>query len=80
MYTDGVTEATNGKNELFKEDRMIEALNKYKNKTPKEILKGVKKSVDEFVGDAPQFDDITMLCVELNIDSENNIVEEGKEN
>ena len=28
-----------------------------------EILAAVKRSVDEFVGDAPQFDDITMLCL-----------------
>ena len=66
LYTDGVVEATNSNNELFKEERMIDALNKHKNKAPKEILKAVKKAVDEFVGDAPQFDDITMLCVELN--------------
>lgn len=65
LYTDGVVEATNSNNEFFKVERMLESLNKHKTKTPKEILKGVKKSVDDFVGDAPQFDDITMLCVEL---------------
>lgn len=68
LYTDGVVEATNSNNELFKEERMLESLNKHKNKSPKDILKALKKDVDVFVGDAPQFDDITMLCVELKID------------
>ena len=68
LYTDGVVEATNSNNELFKEERMLESLNKHKNKSPKDILKALKKDVDAFVGDAPQFDDITMLCVELKID------------
>ena len=62
VYTDGVAEATDAHNELFGTDRMIEALNKNPDATPKEILTTVKRSVDEFVGDAPQFDDITMLC------------------
>ncbi|MBP5444874.1 MAG: PP2C family protein-serine/threonine phosphatase [Acholeplasmatales bacterium] len=66
LYTDGVPEATNGNNELFKIERMVEVLNKHKNKSPNEIIKTVKKAVDEFVGDAPQFDDITMLCLEYN--------------
>ena len=64
LYTDGVPEATNSNNELFKIDRMIESLNKNKSASPKDIIRGVKHSVDLFVGDAPQFDDITMLLVE----------------
>ena len=39
-------------------------LNKVKDGTPDEILPAVKKDIDEFVGEAPQFDDITMLCLE----------------
>ena len=48
---------------------MLSALNLYRSKTPREIIEGVKDSVDAFVGDAPQFDDITMLCLELNEDA-----------
>ena len=40
---------------------MLSALNLYRSKTPREIIEGVKDSVDAFVGDAPQFDDITMM-------------------
>ncbi len=64
QYTDGVTEATNSHNELYGMDRLGTILNKVKTYTPNEILPAVKKDIDEFVGDAPQFDDITMLCLE----------------
>lgn len=64
QYTDGVTEATNANNELYGMDRLGTILNKIKTGTPHEILPEIKKDIDEFVGDAPQFDDITMLCLE----------------
>jgi sigma-B regulation protein RsbU (phosphoserine phosphatase) len=63
-YTDGVTEATNANNELYGKDRLLSVLNKNKGQTPKETLSSVKSDIDDFVGEAPQFDDITMLCVE----------------
>ena len=61
MYTDGVTEATNANNELFGTDRMLEALNRDPDAAPDTILRNVRKEIDAFVGEAPQFDDITML-------------------
>ena len=63
-YTDGVTEATNIGNELYGKERLLLVLNKNKGQTPKETLSSVKSDIDDFVGEAPQFDDITMLCVE----------------
>ena len=41
---------------------MIDALNAYADLTPREILNGIKDTVDAFVGDAEPFDDMTMLC------------------
>ena len=64
QYTDGVTEATNVNNELYGMEKLGTILNKVKNGTPHDILPAVKKDIDEFVGEAPQFDDITMLCLE----------------
>lgn len=61
VYTDGVAEATNAKNELFGTDRMLAALNRKPEDTPQKLLKTVQKEIDTFVGEAPQFDDITML-------------------
>lgn len=49
---------------MFGTERMVAALNANAGKSPEEILKGVRKSVDESVGDAEQFDDLTMLCLE----------------
>lgn len=63
LYTDGVAEATNSHEELYGTDRMIEALNGTEGMTVEEILHTMKKSVDDFTGDAPQFDDITMLSL-----------------
>ena len=65
QYTDGVTEATNASNELYGQDRLTAVLEKYSDKTPTELLPLVRKDIDAFVGEAPQFDDITMLCLEF---------------
>jgi sigma-B regulation protein RsbU (phosphoserine phosphatase) len=63
VYTDGVTEATNANNELFGNDRMLDALNEDPEATPEKLLPTVRRYIDNFVGDAPQFDDITMMCL-----------------
>ena len=63
LYTDGVPEATNSENILFGTDRLIEALNRNKNSDPKQMLTNTKIAVDEFVGEAEQFDDLTMLAL-----------------
>ncbi len=64
QYTDGVTEATDTDEELFGMERLEASLAKVCDKSPEEILGAVKADIDEFVGEAPQFDDITMLCLE----------------
>lgn len=64
LYTDGVPEATNAQEELYGEKRLEKVLNNNKDKTPEELLPAVKKDIDIFVGEAPQFDDITMLSME----------------
>ena len=65
LYTDGLPEATNSEDELFGEDRMLEVLNANKDSGPHDILPAVQKTVDEFVGDAEKFDDLTMLAIIL---------------
>ncbi len=64
VYTDGVAEATNANSELFGTERMLAALNKPFTSC-QELLRNVRADIDEFVGDAPQFDDITMLGFEM---------------
>lgn len=63
-YTDGVTEATTANNELYGMERLESILGETSQMAPKDILPIVKLDIDNFVGDAPQFDDITMICFE----------------
>lgn len=64
QYTDGVTEATNKDHELYGMKRLADILAQNTDKKPAELLPAIKADIDAFVGEAPQFDDITMLCVE----------------
>ena len=64
LYTDGVPEATDAREEPFGGERLLAALNECADGTPEEILNRVRASVDAFVGEAEQFDDLTMLCLE----------------
>ena len=66
LYTDGVPEATSPDDEMFGTDRMIDALNIDPNVGPEQILSNVRQSIDAFVADAEQFDDLTMLCLEYH--------------
>lgn len=70
LYTDGVTEAMNAENELYGENRLPEVLNKNAASDTQTICDAVKADVDLFVGEAPQFDDITMLCLKFNGEGE----------
>ena len=66
LYTDGVTEATDENNRLYGEERLLETVNQNIVKNTQLLCEAVKDDVDRFVGDAPQFDDITMLAVSVN--------------
>ena len=65
LYTDGVPEATDADEKMFTLDGMLSALNEAKDFCSEDILALVWDRVNAFVGDAPQFDDVTMLCLEL---------------
>ena len=64
VYTDGVPEATNADGAMFGLDRMVDVLNEEKGAGPEQVLDNMRRAVDEFVQGAPQFDDLTMLCLE----------------
>ena len=64
LYTDGITEATNAYDELYGENRLLYILKSLQEeKTPRDILGIVRNDLNDFVLDAPQFDDITMLAM-----------------
>ena len=66
LYTDGLPEAERGGDnaEMFGIERMLDALNDDPQTTPRQILEHMREAVADFVQDAEQFDDLTMLCVE----------------
>ena len=66
LYTDGVPEATDSSERQFGTQRMLTALNGHCGEHPEEIIGGVYAAVDSFVGQAEQFDDMTMLCIQYN--------------
>jgi sigma-B regulation protein RsbU (phosphoserine phosphatase) len=73
LYTDGVPEANDADENLFGMERTLEALNKAKDGTAYDEIQSVQDAVGRFVGDAPQFDDLTMLCLQYNgVDEEAN--------
>ena len=63
MYTDGITESINSREELFGEDRLREIIRNNARLTAREILDRILSAVQEFAGDMPQFDDITLLVI-----------------
>lgn len=65
VYTDGVPEATNASGEMYGTERLVNDMNRDGDRSPEEILKTVHADVDKFVGDADQFDDLTMMAIKL---------------
>ena len=62
VYTDGVVEATDSENQLYGEERLLNVMQKTEEMSVKETLEAVRESIDDFVGEAEQFDDITTLA------------------
>jgi phosphoserine phosphatase RsbU/P len=63
VYTDGVSEAMNAKEEEFGEDRLMQLVKPKLHRSASEISDVVLVGVEEFVQDAPQHDDITLVIV-----------------
>ena len=63
LYTDGITEAQNAQEAFFDEDGLREVVRANLGRSARDIQDGVIAQVGAFVGDTPQFDDITMMVV-----------------
>lgn len=61
FYTDGVPDAINAKSEDFGEERLKEVVLKNTKSSAKALIKSLEKSITKFIGDSPQFDDITLM-------------------
>lgn len=63
QYTDGVNEAQNEGSEEYGMERFIESLRRHHEATPSELIEAALTEHRSFVGEAPQFDDITLLAM-----------------
>ncbi|MCX8094100.1 MAG: SpoIIE family protein phosphatase [Candidatus Goldbacteria bacterium] len=63
VYTDGITEAMNGKRELFGEKRFVECIKKYGKLTAKEFIDNLDMEIKAFTQGYPQNDDITIVAI-----------------
>lgn len=64
IYTDGISEAHNNEEKLYGENRLKDVAILYSDESPKGLLEGISKDVEAYCEGAPQFDDMTMLCLE----------------
>lgn len=65
VFTDGLPEATRDDDTQYTIARALRALNVHREESPKDLLTNIRHDVNAFVKDAPQFDDLTMMCIEI---------------
>ncbi len=67
MYTDGVTEASNSKSEMFSDERLKEVLNSstIRHLNIRDMIIDVKSEIQEFASGAPKFDDMTIMAFKV---------------
>jgi len=70
LYTDGVTEAMNSKRELFTEERLQSALCKLRDQEITQVVQNMRQELFNYVQDAPQSDDITMVVLKYKGDGD----------
>ena len=66
QYSDGVTETINTDSSFFKEEGLLEAVNSAPSTEPEELLTHIHTILEEYMGEAEQFDDITLFCTRYN--------------
>jgi len=63
IFTDGVVEAVNSKGDEYGEEALIQVVNQSAATAPAESLKNILASLDSYVGNTPQHDDMTCLLL-----------------
>jgi serine phosphatase RsbU (regulator of sigma subunit) len=63
LYTDGVTEAVNTKNEQFELERLERIVKDNRRLSADELMRKIEADLKQFVGKQPQFDDITIMII-----------------
>jgi sigma-B regulation protein RsbU (phosphoserine phosphatase) len=63
LYTDGITEAINDREEMFSEERLRQVIDECRTLPASEMIAAILQAVESFCGDAPQFDDMTLMVL-----------------
>ncbi len=63
IFTDGIVEAENAKQEEYGEPRLIRLVDRESGSAPAELLRSLLVELDQFVGNTPQHDDMTCLLL-----------------
>ena len=70
LYTDGLTEPENASHELFGKQRITDIIASYKG-SPQELIETMTATIQQFVGDTEQSDDLTMLAIQYTNEHNN---------
>ena len=65
LYTDGITEAVNGKNEEFGLNNLMDAISISSNDSAPDIVTNIAERINRFTGDIPQQDDLTLVVLKV---------------
>lgn len=65
LFTDGVTEAINQKEEQFGQQRLLTLIEENRGLSACEIISKIEAEVTAFSGGQPQFDDITLMIIKI---------------
>jgi len=65
LYTDGVVEARNASGEEFHARRLESYLDGCRDTTAADVVRGLVGRLEDFAGDTPQYDDVTVLVLRV---------------
>jgi len=66
LFTDGITEAMNDRDDCFGEGRLGQLIEEHAHLPPDELRERVLREIEAFVGTAPQHDDMTMILIKID--------------
>jgi serine phosphatase RsbU (regulator of sigma subunit) len=70
LYTDGVPDAQNVEGDFFKEESLVRIIQEHLGESAEMLQQSILNAVYDFVGDAPPFDDITLMILQRDVKDE----------
>jgi sigma-B regulation protein RsbU (phosphoserine phosphatase) len=65
IYTDGVVEAMDSDHTLYGAQRLVEVVDRLYDSSPREVVRGIRESIEAFAGNAPLSDDTTYIVCRI---------------